>query len=97
MEDEREKWISETIDTTRDMSRAVAPIGLFDKIMVDIAGSRVMTIPKWQRNLGAAAAILLLVLNVGIGMKYASGDSKDVAQVENEGDAFLSDYELYDL
>lgn len=67
---DKEKWINDALDSTRGMHRAGPKAGLYDRVMaVDTTRSLVKVIPfpvkQW-----AAAAILLLALNIGSVVYY---------------------------
>ncbi len=64
MENNKEKWIDEVLNSTGGMSRAVPDNGLYEKVVARIKTRQTNIIPfpvkRW-----VAAAILLLALNIG--------------------------------
>jgi len=63
--DEKEKWINEVMNSTADMQTALPPIGLYEKITLKLkepGKARTIALPVTQ---WAAAAILLLTINIG--------------------------------
>ena len=61
----KEKWISEVMGSTNSMQPATPPSDLFEKIVINLNSpekTRIIIIPAKQ---WAAAAILLLTLNIG--------------------------------
>ena len=61
----KEKWISEVIASTNGMHRASPGKDLFEKITSGMASAKTVTIKPFPITRWAAAAILLLALNVG--------------------------------
>jgi len=73
---DKEKWIKEALDSTQGIVRASPSPDLFKKITVELASrqfakTRPLPVKQW-----AAAAILLLALNVGSVMYFASRHTK---------------------
>ncbi len=69
----KEQWIDQVLASTQGMQRATPPDGLYENVMQQLnnpAKPTVMPVPaiKW-----AAAAAVLLVLNVGSVMYASSG------------------------
>ena len=63
--DEKEKWINEVMNSTTDMQPALPPIDLYEKITLRLNKPekvRTIALPVKQ---WAAAAILLLTINIG--------------------------------
>ena len=71
----KEKWIDEVMSSTRDMQRALPGADLYEQITAKLARPQAVANPfpvkQW-----AAAAILLLALNVGSVVYFASHDKK---------------------
>jgi len=69
----RKEWIDQVMASTQGMQRAVPPDGLYDKVTAQLnnpAKANTMPFPavKW-----AAAAAILLVVNIGSVMYASSG------------------------
>jgi len=74
---EKEKWIDEVFSSTQGMLRAQPGEGMFQKINARLNEPReVKTVPLPLKQ-WAAAAILLLALNVGSVIYYAGQNTKD--------------------
>lgn len=99
MENDKEKWIEGVFDSMKGSKRAKPDPGLYAKIESQIFAQEVKVIPMRQWKMAAAAAVLLLVLNVFALRQYIQ--SSEVSTNEMVADAttdqqLISNFKLYD-
>ena len=75
---EKDKWIDHVLGQTRYISRAQAPHDLHDNVMAGLSDARRGRVIALPAAHWAAAAILLLALNIGSAL-YAIGQNKKAA------------------
>jgi len=81
---QKEKWIEAVMNSTVDINRADPPADLFEKITKRLSNegkNRIISMPMKQ---WAAAAILLLALNVG-SVVYFTTQTKKMSTLNSAG------------
>jgi hypothetical protein len=99
MEEDKEKWVEETLGSLEGFKRAIPAADLFARIesKVNETSTRVVTISQWRP--AVAAALLLLVLNIfAIRLYTQAASSVDRALSVNDvyETQLISDFKLYD-
>ncbi len=98
MENDKEKWIEEVFESIQGSKRAKPSPGLFAKIEAQIDNPDAVIIPMFQRRVAAAAAILLLALNVFALRQYMQQDSvlsNESVAMEMPNQQLISNYNIY--
>jgi hypothetical protein len=72
----KEKWITEVLDSTHGMSPAIPAVGLFQKIAAELANPQLIKTRPLPVKQWAAAAIVLLALNIGSVVYFTSQHTK---------------------
>jgi hypothetical protein len=99
MKNDAENWIATVFDSIRGMQRAKPDPGLFAKIEQQLYAPETSVIPMRQWRLAAAAAVLLLVLNVVTMHRYrqsAALSSTELRTDDGSTQQLISDYNLYE-
>lgn len=97
MEDQ-EKWIRDVINSPQGMKRAKPDNRLFDKISYAINVTDSKIIPLTYVKLVAAAAIILMVLNVWVLRSFAENNTPPFNQkdtIEAEPVSIIYDFDIY--
>ena len=96
MKSDKDKWVNEVLGSLEGSKRAVPPPDLFARINQKIARPEAKIVPIGSYRLAAAAAVLLLVLNVWVLAQYAqTGALTSNEQVTVNSESLISDFNLY--
>ena len=99
MEKEKEEWIDGILNSTNKISRAKPSAQLYSKIEGRLFEPEVKLISIQQWRWAAAAALLLLFLNVFALRQYNGEQTQSLTQgysVESDEQAIVSDYNFYE-
>lgn len=99
MKEDKEKWISNVLDSAKGSQRAKPSPGLFTKIENRIAPSEAKVIPLFQLRMAAAAAVILCLMNVSIlyqQTKKNTTTSQELRTYASPQQQLISNYNLYD-
>jgi hypothetical protein len=99
MESDKEKWINGVLGSLASIQRAKPKQDLFSKIQKEIAKPEGKVISMRQLRITAAAAVLLLTINVFLLTQYAKSSQKNTTEWVTEVDAneqLISNYNLYE-
>ncbi|MFK8161876.1 MAG: hypothetical protein AB8H12_05375 [Lewinella sp.] len=88
--------LDDALDQLKKLSRATPPSGLLGRIEARIGKAEVKVIPMQQWRMIAAAACVLVALNVTALANYLNPSSGLTAQYETSEDVLISDFQLYD-
>ena len=62
---DKNQWIEDVLNSAQGLSRAQAGSGLYDAVVAEISAPKNIRRPQFPVKQWAAAAVLLLLLNVG--------------------------------
>lgn len=96
---ENKQWIESVINSTRGMKRAKPQSDLFAKIERRIQRVEAKIIPFRRLQIAAAAAVLLMVLNVTAlsqYAKYAESEEQELSEMEQSEQSLISNFNLYE-
>ncbi|GJM34181.1 MAG: hypothetical protein DHS20C18_31820 [Saprospiraceae bacterium] len=99
MKKDKDKWIADVFDSIKGSQRAKPDPGLFAKIENQIHLPEARIVPIFQRRIAAAAAILILILNVIAMQQYAQINALDNEEFVTTGASdqqLISSYKLYE-
>jgi hypothetical protein len=97
MQDEREKWVDEVMNSLQGMRAAEPPADLFEAIQTGINKPKAKVIPLRQLRWSIAIAAVLLLLNVIAIRSYANNKDDGFASLEEFGGSpLVSDYKIYE-
>ena len=97
MKSNKDKWIAGVLGSLEGSKRAVPPPELFGRIQQKIASPEAKIVPIGRYRLAAAAAVLLLVLNVWVLHQYSQAPGfTSSEQVTDSSQSLISDFNLYD-
>ncbi len=99
MESAKEKWVNKVMGSMEGIQRAKPAPDLFAKIEREIASPEGKIISMSQFRVAAAAAILLLAMNIFLLNQYAKSDTSDTSEWVSEVDSneqLISNYNLYE-
>jgi hypothetical protein len=88
--------LDEALKQLRKLPRATPPPGLLSRIEARIGNAEAKVIPMKQWRMMAAAACMLVVLNVTALANYMNESSGLTAQYNTSNDALISDFQLYE-
>ena len=88
----KEEWIDAVMKSTHGMSRAQPPTDLFEKITSKLNGRETVKIISMPVKQWAAAAILLLALNIGSVVYFTSQNNK--SRVSNTTNSLAAELQL---
>lgn len=99
MKDNKEKWIEDIFNSLEGSKRAKPNFDLFARIEAEIENIDTKVIPLRQVRMMAAAAIVLLTLNMGVFLQYtqsqeANNENEVIETIDQS--SLISDYKLYD-
>ena len=94
MEEEKNEF-EKIINSMRGSNRAVPRVGLLNDIEDELFDSKVKIIPFFQRNIAAAAAVLLLFLNGFIVTSQFQSKMNKSSSGKSNPEALVSDYSIY--
>ena len=80
----KEDWISEIMNSAGSISRAQPAVGHYGRVMERVANSGAPAVHSLPVIKWAAAAVLLVALNLASVYYYTSSKQKSVASVGNE-------------
>lgn len=98
MDANKEEWINQSMDSLQGMRRAQPSAELLMQLEQDLFGVKAKIISMNHLRIAAAAAGLLLFINIYSLRQLANTEeigTTEVAMME-ESDALLSSYKLYD-
>lgn len=98
MDNEKEKWIADVFESMKGNQRAKPAPELFAKIESEINSSTAKVIPIRQWRYAAAAAALVLFVNVSALFYYQQNSGlayEDVAVGDTYNQPLISDYQIY--
>jgi len=96
--DDKEKWIQKILNSTEGYQKSQAPPDLFNKIEQRLDQTTGKIIPIHQWRVAAAAAIILMVLNLFGLRQYIQNNSSDTTTMEQKyasNEPISSTYQLY--
>ncbi len=99
MESDKEKWINGVMGSLAGIQRAKPKQDLFSEIKKGIAKPEGKVITMQQLRIAAAAAVLLLAINVFLLTQYAKSEQSNTTDWVTEVDAneqLISNYNLYE-
>lgn len=99
MKDNKEKWIKDIFESLEGGKRAKPNVDLFARIEAEIENPDTKVIPLHHLRMIAAAAIVLLTLNIGALLQYNQGQkNNNEYQIteNNHQTSLISDYKLYE-
>lgn len=99
MQTEKEKWVNEVLGSLEGSQRAKPSADLFAKIEKEIARPEGRVISMNQLRVAAAAAILLLALNVFLLNQYSrsqQGNSTEWVTEVDSNEQLISDFNPYE-
>ncbi|KAA3641624.1 MAG: hypothetical protein DWQ02_00205 [Bacteroidetes bacterium] len=99
MKSEKEKWVNSVMGSLAGLQRAKPGPDLFAKIEREIVGQEGKIISMSQLRVAAAAAILLLAINVFLLNRYAKSETTSTSEWVSEVDSdeqLISNYNLYE-
>lgn len=97
--DDKQKWIDDVFDSMQGSRRAKPSPELFGKIETEIDAPEARVIPMYQWRLTAAAAVLLLVLNVFALRQVAESNALNTGEwvVERTSNQqLISNFKIYE-
>ncbi len=94
---DKEKWIDDVFDSVKGSERAKPSKDLFGKILNEIDVSDASIIPLFQLRMLAAAAIVLLVLNIAILRQNVQNNNSNSEEwlSEKVEESVISNYNIY--
>ena len=96
MKSDKDKWIAGVLGSLEGGKRAVPPTELFARSQQKIAKPEAKIVPIGSYRFAAAAAVLLLVLNVFVLHQYSKAPgSYTNEQVTVSSESLISDFNLY--
>ncbi len=98
MKNKKEKWIDSVLGSTSGMSRAQPDLGLFDRINEALELAQVKIIPMYYVKIAAAAAVILLAINIYAASSYPEQITERVLEenyASQESPQIFIDYNLY--
>lgn len=92
------KWLNDVFDSIKGSERAKPNDDLFGKILNKIDAPETQIIPLRQLRFAAAAAIILLVLNISLLRQNIQGDifNTESQLIDNADEAVISNYNIYE-
>lgn len=96
---DKEKWIEDVFDSMKGSQRAKPDSGLFAKIEGQIDAPEAKIIPMRQWNYAAAAAVLVLILNVFAMRQYTQNNELNANEMvvsDVSGQSLISNYKIYE-
>ncbi|MFK8101053.1 MAG: hypothetical protein AB8G15_00960 [Saprospiraceae bacterium] len=99
MKEAKKAWIDAALNSTQGMQRAKPSDELWAKIQANTFSAKVKMIPIQQLRLIAAAAAVLLVMNVMTLRTYFQGENftgGEPTEEAGETPSLISDYKLYE-
>lgn len=99
MKQDKEKWAEEVLGSMQGSSRAIPDTGLYARIVDQIEAPGAKRIPMRQWTMAAAAAVLILVLNVVTLKQYIGSNSQQSVEVVADNtyeQSLISNYKIYD-
>jgi hypothetical protein len=88
--------LDDALKQLRKLPRATPPPGLLGRIEARIGKAEAKVIPMQQWRMLAAAACVLVALNVTVLANYLNESSGPTAQYEASNDLLISDFQLYE-
>lgn len=88
--------LDDALEQLRKLPRATAPPGLLGRIEARIGKAEATVIPMKQWRMIAAAACVLVALNITALNSYLNTSSGPTAQYEAEDNVLISDFQLYE-
>ncbi len=97
MKPEKEKWITEVLQSTDDIGRVEAEAALFAGVKARLKGQvrAVKNLPAQTVWLAAASLALLVVLNIAIISFNQKGNTGSTSQAGSNGYALNNSFQLY--
>lgn len=95
MKEAKEQWIEAVINSMEGADRAKAPNGLFSKISAEAISQIQSSIPIRKLRWIAAAAAVLLVLNVFAIRQFKGIQSEEILSDDSRS-ALVSDLKIYE-
>lgn len=94
---DKETWIEDVFHSTKGGKRAKPSDDLFGKILNKIDAPDAQIIPLFQLRVVAAAAVILLILNIAILRQSIQNDNSDSNEwvTENTEESVISNFNLY--
>mgnify|MGYP000668897645 CR=1 FL=1 len=96
---ENKQWIEDVLKSTQGMRRAKPRPDLFVKIEEQIQGVEAKIIPFRRLQIAAAAAVLLMVLNITALSQYTNyieGEEQELTEMEQSEQSLISNFNLYE-
>lgn len=99
MKNNKEKYITEVFDSLKGSKRAKPNPNLFAKIENRIFGEEAKIIPITQWRMAAAAAVVILAMNIFAIQNFSQNNQKGTGGIitEESNQVLISNYNLYDL
>lgn len=94
---DKEKWIDDVFGSIKGSERARPKSDLFGKILNEIETPNTRIIPLFQLRVIAAAAVVLLILNIAV-LRQSIQNSYSNTEVwitENTEESVISNYNIY--
>jgi hypothetical protein len=88
--------MDDALKQLRKLPRAAPPPGLLRRIEASIGKTEAKVIPMKQWRMIAAAACLLVALNVTALTSYLNTASQQMAQYSTSNNSLISDFQLYE-
>jgi len=92
---DKEKWIDDVFDSVKGSDRAKPNSDLFGKILNEINAPDASIIPLFQLRMIAAAAVILLVLNIAILRQNIQNSNLNSDEWVTENTSVISNYNIY--
>lgn len=95
----KERWIEEVLDSTKGIKRARPKADLFAKIEQRIRKVEAKIIPLRRLQIAAAAAVVLMVLNVVTLSQYVDStknEASELTEIEKSNQPLISNFNLYE-
>lgn len=99
MNDEKEKWIEGVFDSMKGSQRAKPGPVVFAKIKTQITGSTTKVVPMHQWKNAAAAAAMILLVNVTALLYYNQINMvsyDDAVVTDTYSQSLISSYQIYE-
>ena len=99
MQNEKDTWIDEVMESMEGSERARPGEDLFSRIERQLDEGSTLDFRKGQWRMLAAAAILLLILNVFVVLQFSQDTrsrSQEVTAENGVSHSLVSDYNLYE-
>lgn len=99
MKSDKEKWMEDVFESMKGSQRARPQPELLEKIMKNIDAPEAKVVPMYQWRIVAAAAVLLLVLNIFALNHYTQNSvssSGELAVEDASSQLIISNYKIYE-